>query len=302
MDKSLNGYIEAIRAIPIDDSLSDDAVVTLSKIHLSILTMLVANGLEEEYGGESLHREAMERLFAISRKRSRSNQSLSRRSRMIPVLYDCFCMPDSVSDARRYDLCMRRSFRVAEEWQAQPVCARPEAGKARMVEYDVLQSILDAFVSVVGEIRETDKDFCFLKRRVEAWGSELGTEGCWLDLPAYEAARRLDLMVGHSNANEDRRFDARIGTALDRYAEAFLRKSESPADGRTLFYLYRALSEAQRSPGRRKAEAMAGCAARRCDAYPSGSDAWLWHLSVVIDSACEEINRLTKRRLLAFSA
>lgn len=297
MDTALYELIASVRAIPVDDRLSDDAVVALMHIHLSVMTMIVANMLEDEYGDAECHREAMEQLFAICSRRSESRQPLARRSRMIPAMYHYFCMPDALFDERKHDVCLRCTYRMADEWQEKTREARPLDEKARTVEYGVLQSILEAFAYVVDEDREADKDFLYLKRRIGEWASELDGNCCWNGLSDEETLLRIGIMAGHSDTNGDSRFDAQIDKALEACFDRII--GRDAVEARTLFGLYHALMwNAGRRDGR-KTDTVAALAARMLGS--ADGDRRLWCMAVCIDRACARINDEIKRQMLAYS-
>lgn len=301
MERSLKEYLGEIRSIPLDNRLSDDAVVALMNIHLSVLTMLVADGLEGKYGSAAFHRAAMEKLYAICRRRSTDSQTLLRRSRLVPAMYTVFSMPDSVFDARKYEACLTRSFRMADEWHERTKDARPQDRDARIVEYGVLESILEAFVYVVDADREADRDYRWLMRRVGEWASSLGDDGSWAGLPEDEAVRRLHILTGHANIAGDRRFDAQIEKALQLRYERIA--GSGGTDCQTLCGLYWTL---MRSIGRwdsRKLDTLADCAACRAEApQTTDPDQRLMYMAVHIDRACMTLHHETKQKMLACSA
>ena len=297
----LKGYIDEIRSIPIDNSLSDDAVIALMNIHLSIISMIIADMLEGEYGDAKFHREAMEKLFAICRKRSANNQTLARCSRMTPVMYNIFCMPDTVFDDRKYDSCVKRSFRLADEWHEKIKDIRSLDKNSSIIEYGVLQSILEAFIYVVDEDKETDKDYLYLKRRIEEWASALDDKGCWSGLSDYEAVRRLNIMLGNSNSNGDNRFDAHIEKALCFYYGRITGKD--CIDCKTLFYLYRAMMQGIECHDNHRIDTITNCAIHMIDSpFVGGQDNRLWYMAVLIDRECVRISHEIKQKMLAYSA
>ena len=301
MGKSLKEYIAEIRSIPIDNSLSDEAVIALMNIHLSIMSMIVANMLEEEYGSGDVHREAMEKLFAICRRRSAGNQTLARCSRMTPALYNIFCMPDTLFDDRKHNSCLSRSFRMADEWHEKIKDMRFLDKNARIIEYGVLQSILDAFIYVVDEDKETDKDYLYLNRRIEDWALVLDNNGSWSDLSDYEAVRRLNIMLGHSNTNGENRFDAQIEKALWFYYDRIA--GSDAVESQTLFYLYWAVMWGIECNDNQKIDSITNCAEQMLDS-PSVVEQGnrLWYMAIFIDRECVRINREIKQIMLAYSA
>lgn len=301
MNTTLANLIGTIRTIPLHDGLSDDAVVALTNIHLSIMTMIVANGLEEEYGSAEFHRNAMEQLFAICRKRSAGNQTLARSSRMTPAMYHVFTMPNTIVDVRKHNSCLNRSFRMVDEWCEKTKNARTLDENSRITEYGVLQCLLEAFIYIVDEDKETDKDYLFLKRRIEDWASELDDNGGWSGLSDYEAVKRINIMLGNSNANGDNRFDAQIEKALwfyyDRITEI------ECVDCQTLYDLYWALMWGIECKDSKKIDTITDCAVRMFESpFAVDRDKRLWYMAVLIDRECVRINKEIKQKMLAFSA
>lgn len=301
MGKTLKEYIEEIRSIPIDESLSDEAVIALMNIHLSVMSMIVANMLEEEYGDAKLHREAMYKLFAVCRKRSTGSQALARCSRMTPAMYNIFYMPDAQFDDRRHTACLTRTFRMADEWRKRTDGPHLLDEKARMTEYGVLQSILEAFVYVVEEDKEADKDYLWLKQRIGDWASGLGDNGGWSGLSDHEAVRRLNIMVGNANTNGDSRFDAQIEKALWYYYDVITDKDL--VDCHTLFYLYWALVWGIGCQDDQKIDTLANRAVQMAGSpFVVDRDVRLWYMAVLIDRECVRINKEVKQKMLAYSA
>ena len=301
MGNSLKEYIKEIRSIPIDNSLSDETVIALMNIHPSIMSMIVVNLLEEEYGSAEIHREAMEGLFAICRERSASNQTLARCSRMTPAMYNILCMPDTVFDDHKHDSCVNRSFRLADDWHEKIKNTRSLNTNARIIEYGVLQSILDAFIYVADEDKETDKDYLYLMHRIEDWISVLDDNGSWNGLSDYEAMRRLNIMIGHSNTNGDNRFDAQIEKALWFYYDRIT--GSDAVEGQTLFYLYWAVMWGIECHDSQKIDTITNSAIQMLD-YPFevAQDDRLWYMAVLIDRECVRVNNEIKQKMLAYSA
>lgn len=301
MGKSLKEYIEEIRSIPIDNSLSDDAVIALMHIHLSLMSMIVANMLEDEYGNPEHHREAMEKLFAICSRRSANNQCLMRRSRVLPAMYNFFCMPDTVLDGRKYNFYLNRSFRMMDEWHEKTKYTRTLDEKTRIIKYGVLQCIIYTFIYVVDEDKKTDKDLLYLKRCIEEWTSELNDNGCWCGISNYEAMRRINIMIGNSNTNSDNRFDAQIEKALSVYFDIIT--SNDCIDCKTLFYFYWALMWGIECHDKQQVDTITDCAIRMLKSpFAVDRDKRLWYMTVLIDRECVRINEEIKQKMLACSA
>ncbi|MCH5216313.1 MAG: hypothetical protein J1F10_05180 [Muribaculaceae bacterium] len=66
MNKELSNIILSIRDIPLNEKLSDNAVIALMNIHLSLMNLIIPNMLEDEYGCAEFHSEAMIRSHCTS--------------------------------------------------------------------------------------------------------------------------------------------------------------------------------------------------------------------------------------------
>ena len=290
----LKHNLDELRAIPLDDRLSDDAVIALMHMHLSVAGLL-ADGLPED-GSATVHREALEQLFGICDRRSRSNQSLARRSRMIPALYRALYIPDTPFDERKHDRCLNRSFGVVDAWRKQPDVGGRSDERTCAVEYGVLHGIIEAFAFAADQDKASDEDFRYMQRRLSEWVSEMIPDGNWDGLSDDEAVCRLNILTGYANLHADARFDQSIDRARNRYSERILRTAQPKAE--TLFYLYRISASADDA----KAEAIAERARCQADRHPQGSDERLWLLAICLDCACGNMRRARKRQRLGHSA
>lgn len=300
MNIKLSNLILSIRNIPLNDKLSDEAVVALTNIHISLAGVIVANMLEDEYSDVAFHRESMEKLFAICRKRSASNQTLARCSRMIPALYNVFCMPDALFDDNKYNACLIRTFRVADKWREERKAGLPLDEKKRITEYGILQGILDAFTYVIDDDKQSDSDFQYLRHRIAEWLSEINDNNCWSGLSDYDAARRLDIMTAYLLIEHDNSFDIQIEKATEFYFERII--LSNCVDSRVLFYIYRTMMSGIECIDYRKAGILADLATRIMNRSAACSDEWLWCAAVVIDRECAEINHNIKQKMLCHSA
>ena len=293
MKGELSKYIRSVSDIRLDDSLSDDAAVALTNIHLSVLTLPAADTECGEYADASFHRGALERLFAICRKRSGANQTLARSSRMTPAMYNALSIPDTLFDGRKHRSCLKRSFRMADEWYDKTKGAGMTWDRGmRITEYGILQSLLDAFVHVVDRNKDAERDYLYLRRRMGDWASELDGGGGWSGISDYEAMRRLNIMLGNSNTNGDSRFDSHIERALRYYYDRIM--CMESVDCRTLYYLYWAMMWGAGGPCTEKTDAIGDCARRMLDTPDAlDRDKRLWFMAVCIDRECVSANRTT---------
>lgn len=296
----MQNLIGEIRNIPLNDSLSDDAVIALMNIHLSLMSMIVANMLEDEFGNPEFHREAMNRLFAICGRRSRGDQSLARSSRMTPAMYNILCMPDTIFDERKHNACISRSFRMIDEWHRKMKNSAALDEKARIIEYGILRSLQEAFAFIVDENRKCDRDYLYLRHRVAEWASGINDDGSWSGISDYDALRQIDIMIGNSAFNGDSRCDIPIEKSLCYYFDKIT--GNHYIDCHTLFRLYWTMMWGTNRPDYQKIDTVAKRAAGIMDSYPSGGDEWLWYAAVVIDRECVGINNDIKQGILVCSA
>lgn len=296
----LKHMIAEFCAIPIDDRLSDEAVAALVRLHLSVAGLLASELPESAYGSAEAHREALEQLFALCSRRCCSNQSLMRRSRMIPVLYNALYIPEMLFDARKYDRCLNYTFALADAWCEQRVAGRMSDEQTRTMEYGVLHSVVDAFADVVEEDKALNPDFRAMQRRIAEWAAQLSPEGSWEGLSNDEALRRIDILTANANLHADGRFDRLIGQSVDHYYRCISEVVQP--DAYTLHALYRVVVQATEPPDDAKADALADRAARQAALVPRESDEGLWLLAVCVDRACANIRRESKQQLLGHSA
>lgn len=288
IDSKLAGQINEIRAFRIDDRLTDEAVVALMNIHLSVANLIVANNLETEYGSAAPYREAMNRLFAICHKRCRSNQTLARRSRMIPALYTCSpCpMPCSTNTETAWSNTAHGALSTNGR---RNTTRQPFTEPERRTEYGILRCIIETMRYVVEEDKLVQQDFRYMQQRVETWASEMNADGSWDDITPSEALQRIDIMTGNANIYDDARFNAAIERARRRCFEQII-SHDSNTTARELFLLYWTLIWGIGQPDWTRAEAVAACAAERLNAGPAGSDKYLWSLAVCMDCTCMKLN------------
>ena len=343
LDAKLKKYIAEANAVETGRILSDDVVEALMEIHLSVAGMAAVGGEsgyvsgnagsangesvscrgEAWYGSVAFHHVAIERLFGICLRRCRSNSSLERRSRLVPVLYNIFHMPDAAFDARRDMMVGRRACRAIEEWLSKAGDAsRSFTEEERRTEYGILNCIIESMRYTADEDRLENPAFQYMRGRVETWARELGADGSWEGINIGEALQRIDVMTGNSNVHSDNRFDALIVKARTHCFERIIGcgteavsamagtaditdhavVTTTTLNARDVFMLYRTLMWGIGPADWRRAEAVAKVAAMQLEVCPQGSDGRLWSLAVLIDLTCMKINEAVKRRTLAQSA
>ena len=205
-------------AIPPGARLSDDALVALMVRHRDLAEQAVMDASGDGQGAACApsgtvgcaaeHCAAVRRLFDICLQRSAANQSLSRRSRLIPSLFMLFSLPDTAVDERRLGICLHRAFKAVADWRRDAAVVQDRNGrdanarqsgpdKARSVEYDILRCLLEALVYVPEDERDADPDYRYLRDRVSLWQSTMRADGSWPGLPAEESRRRRDILTGY---------------------------------------------------------------------------------------------------------
>ena len=329
LDAKLKKYIAEANAVEMGRSLSDDAVEALMEIHLSVAGMAAIGGEsgggrgEAWYGSVASHRESMEKLFGICLRRCRGGSSLERRSRLVPVLYNMFHMPDVSFDVRREMMAGRRACRAIDEWLSKAGDAsRPLTGEERRTEYGILNCIIESMRYAVEEDKLANPAFQYMRSRVETWAGELSADGSREGIGIGEALQRIDVMTGNSNVHGDTRFDALIVKARSSCFERIVGHDTETVpsmtdmadmtitaavkstmlNSREVFMLYRTLTWGIGPADWSRAEAVAKVASMQLETCPQGSDGRLWSLAVLIDLSCMKINEAVKRRTLAQSA
>lgn len=298
----LKRYIEEVDTMNIDGRLTDEAVVALMNIHLSVANLIVANNLETEYGSAAPHREAIYRLFDTCHRRCRSNQTLARRSRMIPALYNLFAMPDAVFDEHRDRMVERCAWRTIDEWQKKyDTTKQPHTEQKRRTEYGILRCIIETMRYVVEEDKLAQPNFLYMQQRIETWTAAMNTDDSWEGITTSEVLQRIDIMTSNANIYDDARFNAAIERARNRCFEQIISYGTDPT-ARELFMLYRTLMQGIGQPDWTRAEAVAARAAERLNTCPAGSDEYLWSLALCMDCTCIKLNHDIKMQMLAQSA
>ena len=224
---------EALRQLPPEEGMSDEALAALMEAHLSVAKMTAVIGEtgyingesvsgrgEAWYGSAAFHRAAIERLFGICLRRCRSGSSLERRSRLVPVLYNISHMLDTAFDARMDMMVGRHACRAIEEWLSKAGnVPRPFTEEERRTEYGILNCIIESMRYTADEDMLENPAFQYMRSRVETWAEELNADGSWECIGTGETLQRIDVMTGNSNVHGDTRFDALIVKACNRCFE-----------------------------------------------------------------------------------
>ena len=312
----LKERLAEIAAVRVDDSLSDGALAALTAIHQSLASLAAS----EPEGTESEARETLAQLCAQCVRRSAGNQRLTRRGRMLPLLFHLFSQTDTPFDEARYAVCLRRTFRLAEDWHrkwgAVPDCDL--SAKQRDNEYDLLRCLVEAFRYADEADRREDPDYRYLATRLTAWLSAMEADGSWRGISDREAVRRLDVLTSFEPFINDSTadpaagypFTKRIAQSVNVYFARTVRSidaADPAADAETLYQLYQIVQYGLTRPDEAKAAQIARWAVRKtAPALPGAAETLqsdsLWALAIVLDHECQQQNQRLKTRLLACSA
>lgn len=282
MKYDLKRYIDEIKLLPITDMLSDSALESLSRIYMAVYNLVTTCALENEYGDGGLFRERINHLLTICRKRCAGDQSLSRRSSLLPVLhhicYGTFC----ASPANEEAYCSQYADEVIADWFSEY-----ESTGSRTSEYDILRNIANLFY-YVPEACKDDREYVYFKQRVSEWVATLCADSSWNGLSVHEALERLDVICRNSYMFLDATNDRQIESTFDYYFNrAIAEMSELPNvavdDCRTLALLYEVSMFSMDHDNMKEISSLAETWLRR---LAIGSEERLLCLSVYIDNLC----------------
>ena len=292
MNQELASLIDSIRNIPMNDKLSDDAVIALSRSYISMQNLVVANGLDSEYGNRKEFEKALDILYGICCKRCRSSQPFDRRSRMIPVLYSIVYMRMQGVELCKSDECEELMAGLINEW-----IERPEAHGEHPSVYGVLRCISDLFYYVAAEDRNSNEVFLGFKQRIRDWVARMDDAGQWSGISAWEALCRLEIMSRDSYMFLDTSHDAVIERSRTGYCKSVLeglRGSNGMLvqnSGLLLLMLYEVMMWGIAAPDYEQVNAIVDRAKRLAEQYPHGSDGWLLYQSTYLDRLCMQVGR-----------
>ncbi len=290
MNQELSSLIDSIRNIPLDDELSDDAVIALSRSYISMQNLVVANGLESDYGNRKEFENALDILYGICSRRCRSSQPFARRSRMIPILYRIVYLQMRGVEIRKSEACNEYLFRLVDEWMK-----HPETHEDRTLVYGVLCCISDLFSDVAEKDRTDDAEFLWFKQRVSDWAAMMDDEGVWRGIPICEALCRLEIMSRNSSVFLDSSNDSIIEKSRMGYCKSVLERlrcsNGQPMrnSGLILFMLYEIMMWGIGEPDDESVIAIAESAKRLAKQHPYGSEEWLLDQSTYLDRLCMQV-------------
>lgn len=300
MAQELDDLVRAIRSIPLDDRLSDEAAVALSGCYISMRNLAVAGPQEPEWGSVGELESALDTLFGICRKRCRGRQTLARRSRLIPVMHDILRIPGRVFDERRFGIFCDCADKAVGDWMEMVSASPGVAEQEPVTECGILRCIIDMFSYAPAVEREADEWFLYLKRRVAEWSSGIG-EGCMTDAVTDEAALcRLNVIALYSNSFPDSAPDVQLAGVRNLYGGRISENVHPSAEAVSVLYelmMWGAVVPDYDGAGMlaERARVLAG-RSEPCD------DAWLTYMSVYVGRHCMRSAEEFRNRLLAHSA
>lgn len=286
----LANLIAVIRNIPLDETLSDDALMALARSYVSMQNLVVANGLDAEYGNRRDFERALDILYRICVERCRGDQPFGRRCRMTPVLYMIVYMQMRGVDMKRSCECGELMQSLVGEWMHSPE-VRGESGSI----YGVLRCISNLCYYRSGAERDNDEAFRWFRQCIGDWASSMGGDGRWAGVASGEALCRIEVMGRNSNMFLDTANDDLIERSRTSYCNSVvgsLRRSDGVTMrgcGVVLFMLYEVMMWGVGTPDYGLVEAVAEAAKRLAGQYPCGSAEWLLCQSTVIDRLCMQV-------------
>ena len=300
MNGELLNLIKEIRDIPLNDKLSDDALIALSRSYVSMQNLVVANNLDSVYGNRREFEKALDILYRICSKRCQTNQSFARRCRMTPVLYIIVYMQMRVVDMKKSRECFGLMWDIVDEWMT-----RPDTHADRDCVYGVLRCIASLHNYTAGNDRNNASEFLWFKQRVSDWAVSMNDEGRWDGIPSSEAVCRIEVMSRNSNMFLDTSNDESLEKSRTSYCKSILGSlhysNRMPLRnfGLTLFMLYEVMMWGVGTPDYELANEIAESAKQQAEQYPCGSDEWMLYQSTVLDRLCMRVGEEIQEQMLA---
>ena len=296
----LSNLVKEIRDIPLNDKLSDDALIALSRSYISMQNLVVANNLDSEYGNHKEFEKALDILYRICIMRCQPNQSFVRRCRMTPMLYVLVYMQMRGVDMRKSEECHKLMCQVVDEWMT-----RPDIHTDRDSVYGVLRCVTNLYYYTSKNDRNNASEFIWFKQRVSDWAALMNSDGRWDGISSSEALCRIEVMSRNSNMFLDTSFEDIIETARVNYCKSILvgmRRSDGRPlrnCGLTLFMLYEVMMWGIGTPNRKLVNEIAESAKKQAEQYPCGSDEWLLYQSTCLDRLCMQVGEKIQEQMLA---
>lgn len=300
MNTELSNLISSIRNIPLNEKLSDEALIALSRSYISMQNLVVANNLDSEYGNRKEFENALDVLYRICIKRCRANLPFVRRCRMTPMLYSIVYMPMRGVDMRKSEECRKLMRQVVDEWMG-----RPDTHPHRDSVYGVLRCVTDLYYDTSENDLHDASEFMWFKQSVSDWAALMNDEGAWDEISSGEALCRIEVMSRNSNMFLDSSFDDIIEKARVTYCKSILaslrRYDGKPLRkcGLTLFMLYEVMMWGIGTPNRELVNEIAESAKKQAEKYPCGSDEWLLYQSTCLDRLCMRVGDEIQEQMFA---
>lgn len=295
-------WIALLQQHPVDAQTPDEQLIAATECHLSLQQLVVALGLEAEYGPRNRFEQELEAIYRIGSQRCTRILPTAACGRMLLALDRNIEGRMGVLEGRRATLCRNRLYRFVDRWMEQPHPADPDPADWRS-EQEVLRSLTVLLCGMEAEELADDPDYRYLRRRIDDWIAAADTPQGWSRLPLDEQLGRIELMQRNAllfaDAEEDARIESLREALLQRAAAA---DTDASIGGAAHFRLYELLTRGIAAPSDELLAAWVDRARRLLEQAPRGSEAWYWALAICIDSACRQLHLACKAQLLAHIA
>ena len=300
MNTRLSNLACSIRAIPLNDKLSDNALIALSRSYISMQNLVVANHLDSEYGDHRVFEKALDMLYRICIGRCQADQPFARRCRLTPLLYMIVHAQMRGIDMKKSKECRDLMWRLVDEWMQEP-----DTHGERTSVYGVLRCIANLYCYEPEENRRDEEEFLWFKQRVSDWAALMNDEGRWEGISSGEALCRIEVMGRNSNMFLDPSHDEMIEKARTSYCKSILETIRRPDGlplrnwGPTLFMLYEIMMWGAGVPDLERADEIAESARQQAGRQACGSDEWLLCQSTCLDRLCMQAGERIQEQMLA---
>lgn len=296
--QTLQQLLPLLPEIPASE-VSEVRLSALGRIYLSLCTLVVVNGLDEELGERSRYGRLLGALSDTGWRSYRRLEDFEARGRLLHSLFSLTFEPFALAEAPRAAACVRAADALVGEYLASTRNAGDAAEPAGWAE--VMRCAADlAFPGMCG--REAYRGW--YRERLASWAGSLGADGSWPGLSRSDALRRIGLMNRDSYMFPEGGYEAEARRAYDRYVRGFELPADSAdlewPDARELGLLYEVvvqgnLWEVDIALAERIVSRLWSFATSRAS---HEDDLWTYCLSYVVQHACDALDKALQSRIV----